>query len=121
MLLTSSVGVTALARAGARDSNDVGHATVGVAGLGLAGTCGPRLGGTGPQVRPLALRAELAEHLRGTVVAAAAGGARAAASANADLVAEDVRDAVAARRQPLSPTAEREVSELALGGRRHGL
>ncbi|MDH2392519.1 NAD(P)/FAD-dependent oxidoreductase [Streptomyces sp. HNM0663] len=55
------------------------------------------------------------------VVGAAAAGARAAAAVNADLVAEETRRAVAARRGPFSPESERAVCERVLGARRHGL
>ena len=48
--------------------------------------------------------------LAAQVVVAAAGGVRAAAAINADLVAEEVRDAVAARLDPFSPADERRVS-----------
>ncbi|MDX6430215.1 MAG: hypothetical protein QOE54_2581 [Streptosporangiaceae bacterium] len=59
--------------------------------------------------------------LTDTVIGAAAAGVRAAAALNADLIAEDTRRAVAARRDPFSPQMEREVCERALGDRRHGL
>ena len=62
--------------------------------------------------------------LRAQVISAAAAGLNTAAAINADLVAEDARDAVAAhrgRREPFSARAEREVCELVLAGRRHGL
>ncbi|MFG3381408.1 NAD(P)/FAD-dependent oxidoreductase [Streptomyces sp. NPDC047999] len=55
------------------------------------------------------------------VLAAAAAGAKAAMAVNADLVAEDTRRAVAARRTPFSPEAESAVCEAVLGERRHGL
>lgn len=55
------------------------------------------------------------------VVGAAAAGVRAAAAINADLIAEETRRAVAARRAPFSPQSEREVCERVLGDRRHGL
>ncbi|MFD7441308.1 NAD(P)/FAD-dependent oxidoreductase [Streptomyces sp. NPDC059909] len=60
-------------------------------------------------------------NLSDTVVGAAAAGVRAAAAINADLIAEETRRAVAARRDVFSPQREREVCELALGDRRHGL
>ncbi|KKJ94785.1 NAD(P)/FAD-dependent oxidoreductase [Micromonospora sp. HK10] len=52
---------------------------------------------------------------------AAAAGALAAAQINGDLVNEETRQAVAARREPFSPAAETRVSELVAGDRRHGL
>ncbi|MFF4186790.1 NAD(P)/FAD-dependent oxidoreductase [Streptomyces sp. NPDC001691] len=55
------------------------------------------------------------------VVAAAASGVRAAAAINADLIAEETRRAVDARRAPFSAQLEREVCEAVLGERRHGL
>ncbi|MCX5387111.1 NAD(P)/FAD-dependent oxidoreductase [Streptomyces sp. NBC_00083] len=55
------------------------------------------------------------------VVAAAAAGVRAGAALNADLVAEETRRAVEARREPFSAQMEREVCEVVLGERRHGL
>ncbi|MFI7100752.1 NAD(P)/FAD-dependent oxidoreductase [Streptomyces sp. NPDC050161] len=57
------------------------------------------------------------------VIGSAAAGARAAGAINADLIAEDTRVAVAARRvgEPFSPEAEREVCERVLADRRHGL
>jgi thioredoxin reductase len=59
--------------------------------------------------------------LRAQVISSAAGGLNAAAALNADLIAEDTRRAVAARRQPFSPAAERELCEAVLGDRRHGV
>ncbi|MGC5363572.1 NAD(P)/FAD-dependent oxidoreductase [Streptomyces sp. DT24] len=56
-----------------------------------------------------------------TVVGAAAAGVRAAGAINADLVAEDTRRAVAARRAPFSAQAERDVCGRVLGDSRHGL
>ncbi|MFJ8311675.1 MULTISPECIES: NAD(P)/FAD-dependent oxidoreductase [unclassified Streptomyces] len=55
------------------------------------------------------------------VIAAAAAGVRAGAAINADLIAEETRRAVAARRAPFSAHLEREVCEVVLGDRRHGL
>ena len=55
------------------------------------------------------------------VVAAAAAGVRAGAAVNADLIAEETRRAVAARRGTFSAAAEREVCDRVLGDRRHGL
>ncbi|MEH1102194.1 NAD(P)/FAD-dependent oxidoreductase [Micromonospora sp. CPCC 205561] len=55
------------------------------------------------------------------VGAAAAAGAVAAAQINADLVAEETRLAVAARREPFSAAAEARLCDLVLGERRHGL
>jgi thioredoxin reductase len=55
------------------------------------------------------------------VGAAAAAGAMAGAQINAELVTEDAEAAVAAYRAPFSAAAERRVSELVLGDRRHGL
>ncbi|WP_102142248.1 NAD(P)/FAD-dependent oxidoreductase [Mycobacterium hubeiense] len=59
--------------------------------------------------------------LAAQVGGAAAAGASAAAHINADLVAEETRRAVAARRDPFSTQAEARVCELVLGDRRHGL
>jgi thioredoxin reductase len=61
---------------------------------------------------------------RAQVISAAAAGLNTAAALNADLIAEDTRDAVTAhrrRREPFSAEAEREVCERVLGDRRHGL
>ncbi|WP_405405596.1 NAD(P)/FAD-dependent oxidoreductase [Streptomyces sp. NBC_01104] len=55
------------------------------------------------------------------VIGAAAAGLKAGAAINADLVADDTRRAVGARRAPFSAEAERQVCEKALGNRRHGL
>lgn len=55
------------------------------------------------------------------VIGAAAAGLKAASAINADLVGEDTRRAVEARRAPFSAEAERQVCEKALGNRRHGL
>ncbi|MFE0681956.1 NAD(P)/FAD-dependent oxidoreductase [Streptomyces sp. NPDC058961] len=60
------------------------------------------------------------------VVAAAAAGVRAGAAINADLIAEETRAAVEARRAtlagaPFSAESERAVAEVVLGHRRHGL
>ncbi|MFG3135727.1 NAD(P)/FAD-dependent oxidoreductase [Streptomyces sp. NPDC048211] len=55
------------------------------------------------------------------VIGAAAAGLKAGAAINADLVAEDTRRAVEARRAPFSAEAERQVCEKTLGNRRHGL
>ncbi|MFE9888557.1 NAD(P)/FAD-dependent oxidoreductase [Streptomyces scopuliridis] len=56
------------------------------------------------------------------VMGAAAAGVRAAAAINADLIAEDTRRAVAARRDPFSPRREREAAEHRMrGGSGHGL
>ncbi|MFF8846378.1 NAD(P)/FAD-dependent oxidoreductase [Streptomyces sp. NPDC015127] len=59
--------------------------------------------------------------LAAQVGGAAAAGAAAAAQINADLVAEEIRQAVAARRDPFSPESEARVCELVTGTRRHGL
>ena len=59
--------------------------------------------------------------LMAQVVTAAAAGLQAGAAINADLLVEDVRLAVAARRAPFSPAAERELCEMVLGDRRHGI
>ncbi|MFD0360888.1 NAD(P)/FAD-dependent oxidoreductase [Nocardia sp. GCM10030253] len=61
--------------------------------------------------------------LAAQVGTAAAAGAAAAAQINADLVAEDTRQAVAAyraQRDPFSPESEAHLSELVMGDRRHG-
>jgi len=55
------------------------------------------------------------------VIGSAAAGLKAGAAINADLVAEDTRRAVEARRAPFSAEAEREVCEKTLGNRSHGL
>jgi thioredoxin reductase len=55
------------------------------------------------------------------VGAAAAAGAMAGAQINADLVAEEVRAAVAAHGEPFSASAEAQVAELAGAQRRHGV
>ncbi|WP_405014628.1 NAD(P)/FAD-dependent oxidoreductase [Kitasatospora sp. NBC_01539] len=58
------------------------------------------------------------------VIAAAAAGVRAGAAVNADLVAEETRRAVAARREAVSvfsAPSEREVCDRVLGDRRHGV
>ncbi|MFG2597421.1 NAD(P)/FAD-dependent oxidoreductase [Streptomyces sp. NPDC048462] len=55
------------------------------------------------------------------VIGAAAAGLKAASAVNADLVGEDTRRAVEARRAPFSAEAERQVCEKTLGNRRHGL
>ena len=52
---------------------------------------------------------------------AAAAGAAAAARINADLIAEETRQAVAAYRDPFSAESEARVCELVTGDRRHGL
>jgi thioredoxin reductase len=55
------------------------------------------------------------------VLASAASGSMAAGAINADLIAEDTRDAVRAQREPFSPASEARVCEQVLGDRRHGL
>ncbi|MEU0300932.1 NAD(P)/FAD-dependent oxidoreductase [Streptomyces sp. NPDC006175] len=55
------------------------------------------------------------------VVGAAAAGVKSASAINMDLVTEDTRRAVDARRAPFSAEAERQVTERVLGDRRHGL
>lgn len=55
------------------------------------------------------------------VIGAAAAGLMAASAINADLVGDDTRRAVEARRAPFSAEAERQVCEKTLGNRRHGL
>lgn len=52
---------------------------------------------------------------------AAAAGAAAAAQINADLIAQETRQAVAAYRDPFSAESEARVCELVMGDRRHGL
>jgi thioredoxin reductase len=59
--------------------------------------------------------------LSAQVGAAAAAGAFAAAQINADLVTEETRAAVAARRDPFSAASEARLCELVGGDRRHGL
>ncbi|OKI81649.1 NAD(P)/FAD-dependent oxidoreductase [Micromonospora sp. CB01531] len=55
------------------------------------------------------------------VGAAAAAGAGAGAQINADLMAEETRQAVAAHRDPFSARSEARITELVTGDRRHGL
>ncbi|MCO5970467.1 NAD(P)/FAD-dependent oxidoreductase [Actinoallomurus sp. WRP6H-15] len=55
------------------------------------------------------------------VGAAAAAGTMAGAQINADLIAEETRRAVAARRDPFSAESEARLCEQAMGDRRHGL
>lgn len=55
------------------------------------------------------------------VIGAGASGVRTAGAINADLVAEETRQAVASHRTPFSAHQEREVTERVLGDRRHGL
>jgi len=59
--------------------------------------------------------------LAAQVGTAAAAGAVAAAQINADLIAEETRQAVAAHRDPFSAGSEARVCELVTGDRRHGL
>jgi len=59
--------------------------------------------------------------LTAQVGAAAAAGALAGAAINADLVAEDTRQAVAAYREPFGAASEARMSDLAMGDRRHGV
>ncbi|MGI8879383.1 MAG: NAD(P)/FAD-dependent oxidoreductase [Jatrophihabitans sp.] len=59
--------------------------------------------------------------LMAQVVTSAAAGAGAAAAINADLLDEDVRDAVAKRRAPFSAASEAAACELVGVDRRHGL
>ena len=59
--------------------------------------------------------------LAATVAVASAAGVVAGGAINADLVAEDVRTAVAARTDPWSPAMEARVAVSVLGDRRHGL
>jgi thioredoxin reductase len=58
--------------------------------------------------------------MKAQVIASAAAGLTTAAAINMDLIDEDTRDAVIAHRA-FSAELEREVSELVLGNRRHGL
>ncbi|WP_345358607.1 NAD(P)/FAD-dependent oxidoreductase [Actinoallomurus liliacearum] len=55
------------------------------------------------------------------VGAAAAAGTMAGAQINADLIAEETRQAVAARRDPFSAESESRLCEQAMGDRRHGI
>lgn len=55
------------------------------------------------------------------VSTSAAQGAAAGAAVNADLIAEDTRNAVTAYRDPFSAASEARVCELVAGDRRHGL
>ncbi|MGP3976188.1 NAD(P)/FAD-dependent oxidoreductase [Streptomyces sp. 8N114] len=59
--------------------------------------------------------------LSAQVGTAAAAGAGAGAQINADLVAEETRQAVAAHRDPFSPAAEARLGEPVAGERRHGV
>jgi thioredoxin reductase len=59
--------------------------------------------------------------LSAQVGAAAAAGALAGARINADLVAEEARQAAAARQEPFSSAMEAQVCEQLAGARRHGL
>ncbi|MFC6887166.1 MULTISPECIES: NAD(P)/FAD-dependent oxidoreductase [Actinomadura] len=59
--------------------------------------------------------------LAAQVGSAAAAAAGAAAQINADLIAEETRLAVEARREPFSAASEARASEQAIGARRHGL
>jgi thioredoxin reductase (NADPH) len=58
--------------------------------------------------------------MKAQVIVSAAAGLNVAAAINMDLIDEDTRDAVIAHRA-FSDDLEREVSELVLGNRRHGL
>ncbi|MFJ5837379.1 NAD(P)/FAD-dependent oxidoreductase [Streptomyces shenzhenensis] len=55
------------------------------------------------------------------VLGSAASGSQAAGAINGDLIAEDIRRAVRAHRDPFSPASEARVCEQVLGDRRHGL
>jgi thioredoxin reductase len=55
------------------------------------------------------------------VLGSAASGSMAAGAINADLIAEDTRQAVRSHRDPFSPAAEARVCEQIMGDRRHGL
>jgi thioredoxin reductase len=55
------------------------------------------------------------------LIGSAAAGVRAGAAINGDLIAEETRRAVAARREPFSAQAERESAERVLSDARHGL
>jgi len=57
---------------------------------------------------------------RAQVISSAAAGLEAAAAVNGDLITEDTRRAVAARRV-FSPASERELCDQVLGDRRHGI
>ncbi|MFQ1000550.1 NAD(P)/FAD-dependent oxidoreductase [Modestobacter sp. SSW1-42] len=60
--------------------------------------------------------------LRAQVISSAAAGLSTGAMINADLITEDTRDAVTARRRAaFSPASERELCEQVLGDRRHGI
>ncbi|WP_433260112.1 NAD(P)/FAD-dependent oxidoreductase [Actinosynnema sp. CS-041913] len=59
--------------------------------------------------------------LSAQVGAAAAAGAAAGGQINADLIAEETRQAVAAYRDPFSAESEARLSELVMGDRRHGV
>jgi len=87
-------------------------------GVGLVVPSDPATGAT--SVPGLWLAGNVADPMM-QVVAAAASGVRAAALANADLVAEDTAVAVAARRAPFSAAAESAGTTRLLGERRHGV
>jgi thioredoxin reductase/SAM-dependent methyltransferase len=87
-------------------------------GVGLVVPSDPATGAT--SVPGLWLAGNVADPMM-QVVAAAASGVRAAALANADLVAEDIALAVAARRAPFSAAAESAGTARLLGDRRHGV
>lgn len=84
--------------------------------LGSAIPVGP----TGATVVPGVWAAGNVVELQAQVIGSAAAGVMAGAAINADLVAEDARRAVEARRS-FSAVVEREVGERVLGDRRHGL
>ncbi|GAA2440101.1 NAD(P)/FAD-dependent oxidoreductase [Actinomadura vinacea] len=103
----------------------------GLAGLGLT-TAEQEMGGhvigtrivadaSGATEVPGVWAAGNAVALAEQVIGAAAAGVRAGAAINADLVAEETRRAVEARREPFSARAEREVAERVLSDTRHGL
>ncbi|WP_078624573.1 NAD(P)/FAD-dependent oxidoreductase [Streptomyces monomycini] len=62
-----------------------------------------------------------AADLTANVLGSAASGSAAAGAINGDLVAEDTRRAVRARKDPFSAASEARVCELVAGDRRHGL
>jgi thioredoxin reductase len=92
---------------------------VGVPGhtVGSAVPAGP----TGATAVPGVWVAGNVTDLMAQVITAAAAGLMAGGAINADLLFEDVRLAVEARRAPFSPAAERELCDQVLGDRRHGI
>ena len=90
-------------------------------GTHVMGTAVPA-DGTGATAVPGVWVAGNVTDLTAQVIASAAGGLRAGAAINADLIAEDTRRAVEQRRRaPFAPAAERELCDAVLGDQRHGI